>query len=158
MGRFRSTLAPHGSSAPVTGEEIRMAAKAALAQIDPALAKLPNNHPLSLIASDLRRMQTAPDEVLMATNAALTRFLPTQLAHLRLALSAEPVTLSSIPSDFARDWLLPDGRARVQVNPKPEAQTPSGLKLFVQQVTAIAPNAGGSAVTIAALRGAASVA
>jgi uncharacterized protein len=93
-------------------------------------------------------MQIASDEVLMATNAALTRFLPTQLAHLRLALSAEPVTLSSIPSDFARDWLLPDGRARVQVNPKPEAQTPSGLKLFVQQVTAIAPDAGGSAVTI----------
>jgi uncharacterized protein len=144
------TLAPHGSSAPVTGEEIRMAAKAALAQIDPALAKLPKDHPLALIAADLRRMLTAPDEVLMATNAALTRFLPTQLAHLRLALSAEPVTLKSIPADFARDWLLPDGRARVQVNPKPEAHTPSGLKLFVQQVTAIAPNAGGSAVTIIA--------
>ena len=142
------TLAPHGSSAPVTGEQIRMAAKAALAQIDPALTKLPKDHPLTLIAADLRRMQIASDEVLMATNAALTRFLPTQLAHLRLALSAEPVTLSSIPSDFARDWLLPDGRARVQVNPKPEAQTPSGLKLFVQQVTAIAPDAGGSAVTI----------
>ena len=95
-------------------------------------------------------MQTAPDDVLMATNAALTRFLPTQLDHLRLALSAEPVTLQTIPPDFARDWLLPDGRARVQVNPKPEAQTPEGLQLFVQQVRAIAPDAGGSAVTIAA--------
>jgi uncharacterized protein len=142
------TLAPHGSSAPVTAEQIRMATKAALAQIDPALTKLSKDHPLALIAADLRRMQIASDEVLMATNSALTRFLPTQLAHLRLALSAEPVTLSSIPSDFARDWLLPDGRARVQVNPKPEAQTPSGLKSFVQQVTAIAPDAGGSAVTI----------
>ncbi len=58
--------------------------------------------------------------------------------------------MSSIPPDFARDWLLPDGRARVQVNPKPEAQTPNGLKAFVQQVSAIAPDAGGSAVTIAA--------
>ncbi len=144
------TLAPHGSAAPVTAEEIRMAAKTALAQIDPALAKLPKDHPLASIAADLRRMQTAPDDVLMATNAALTRFLPTQLAHLRLALSAEPVTLNTIPPDFARDWLLPDGRARVQVNPKPEAQTPAGLKTFVQQVTAVAPDAGGSAVTIAA--------
>jgi predicted RND superfamily exporter protein len=67
-----------------------------------------------------------------------------------LALTAEPVTLSSIPPDFARDWLLPDGRARVQVNPKPEAQNPRGLKTFVQQVTAVAPGAGGSAVTIIA--------
>jgi hopanoid biosynthesis associated RND transporter like protein HpnN len=144
------TLAPHGSAAPVTAEQIRMAAKAALAQIDPALAKLPKDHPLAQVADDLRRMQTAPDNVLMATDAALTRFLPAQLAHLRLALNAEPVTLSSIPPDFARDWMLPDGRARVQVNPKPDAQTPNGLKAFVQQVSGVAPNAGGSAVTISA--------
>jgi hopanoid biosynthesis associated RND transporter like protein HpnN len=144
------TLEPHGTAAPVTADEIRMAAKAALAQIDPALAKLPKGHPLGLIADDLRRMQTAPDDLLMAANAALTRFLPMQLAHLRLALNAEPITLSSIPPDFARDWVLPDGEARVQVNPKPEAQTPSGLRTFVKQVTAVAPNAGGSAVTIVA--------
>jgi predicted RND superfamily exporter protein len=60
------------------------------------------------------------------------------------------VTISSIPTDFARDWMLPDGRARIQVNPKPEAQTPAGLHTFVQQVTAVAPDAGGSAVTITA--------
>ncbi len=60
------------------------------------------------------------------------------------------MTLKSIPSDFARDWVLPDGQARVQVNPKPEAHTPQGLRTFVRQVSAIAPNAGGSAVTIVA--------
>jgi hopanoid biosynthesis associated RND transporter like protein HpnN len=144
------TLAPHGNAAPVTAEQIRMAAKAALAQIDPALAKLPKDHPLAAVADDLRRMQAAPDDLLMAANAALTRFLPAQLDHLRLALTAEPVTLAAIPPDFARDWLMPDGRARVQVNPKPEAQTPQGLKRFVAQVSAVAPDAGGSAVTIAA--------
>jgi hopanoid biosynthesis associated RND transporter like protein HpnN len=145
-----ATLAPHGSAAPVTAEQIRMAAKTALAQIDPALAKLPKDHPLALVADDLRRMLTAPDNVVMDTDAALTRFLPSQLAQLRLALGAEPVTLDSIPPDFARDWVLPDDRARVQVNPKPEAQTPQGLRTFVQQVSALAPNAGGSAVTIVA--------
>ena len=143
------TLAPHGSAAEVTADQIRLAAKSALAQIEPALAKLPKGHPLVSIADDLRRMQTAPDSVLLATNAALTRFLMSQLDHLRLALTAEPVTLSSIPPDFAHDWVLPDGRARVQVNPKPEAQTPQGLKTFVQEVSAVAPDAGGSAVTIA---------
>ena len=144
------TLSPHGSAAPVTPDQIRLAAKTALAQIDPALAKLPQGHPLALIADDLRQMQTAPDDTLMATNAALTRFLPTELDHLRLALTAEPVTLSAIPPDFARDWLLPDGQARVQVNPKPAAQTPKGLSAFVAQVLAVAPGAGGSAVTITA--------
>jgi hopanoid biosynthesis associated RND transporter like protein HpnN len=144
------TLAPHGTAAPITANQIRMAAQAALAQIDPALAKLPKDHPLASIAGDLRQMLTAPDAVLMATDAALTRFLPTQLARLRLALSAEPVTLASIPGYMARDWVLPGGQARVQVNPRPSAQTPAGLKAFVRQVTAVAPNAGGSAVTIAA--------
>jgi uncharacterized protein len=144
------TLAPRGSAAPITAEQVRMAAKAALGQITPALAKLPKDHPLALIAGDLRQMLTAPDNVLMDTDAALTRFLPGQLARLRLALGAEPVTLSSIPTDFARDWILPDGRARLQVNPKPEVRTPQGLRTFVEQVTAVAPDAGGSAVTIAA--------
>ena len=144
------TLSPHGSAAQVTPDQIRLAAKSALAQIEPAVAKLPQGHPLAQIVDDLRRMETAPDNVLMSTNAALTQFLPMQIAHLRLALSAEPVSLSSIPPDFARDWLLPDGRARVQVNPTPDAHTPQGLRTFVREVTAVAPNAGGAAVTIAA--------
>lgn len=144
------TLSARGPAAPVTAEQIRMAARAALGQIDPALRKLAKDHPLALVADDLRRMQTAPDTVLMATDTALTRFLPDQLAHLRTALGAQPVTLTSIPADFARDWMLPDGRARLQVNPKPEFHTPKGLLEFVRQVVAIAPDAGGSAVTIAA--------
>ena len=66
----------------------------------------------------------------------LTRFLPDQLDNLRTALSAEPVTLASIPPDVSRDWLLPDGRARVQVVSTPQARSSAGLHEFVAQVTA----------------------
>jgi hypothetical protein len=145
-----ATIAPRGPAAPVTPDDIRLAAKAALAQILPALPKLPADHPLVQIADDLKRIQTAPNDVLLAMNAALTRFLPSQLDQLRLSLSAEPVTLASIPADFARDWVLPDGRARVQVNPKPDYHTPAGLRRFVAEVKTVAPDAGGSAVTIQA--------
>jgi hypothetical protein len=65
-------------------------------------------------------------------------------------LSAEPVTLASIPPEITRDWLLPDGRARTQVMSTPQARSSQGLRQFVEQVAAIAPNAGGSAVTIEA--------
>ena len=41
--------------APITPDQIRLAAKSALAQIDPALAKLPKDHPLAAIAADLHR-------------------------------------------------------------------------------------------------------
>jgi hopanoid biosynthesis associated RND transporter like protein HpnN len=144
------TLLPHAPAAPVTPDQIRLAAKTALAQIDPALAKLPKDHPLAAISADLHRLLTAKDEVLLATDRDLTRFLPDQLDRLRSVLSAEPVTLGSIPPDVARDWLLPDGRARVQVLSTPEARSSRGLHRFVDQVTKIAPNAGGSAVTIQA--------
>ncbi len=149
-GILAATLAPRGDSAPVTPDDIRLAAKTALGQIGPALKKLPPGHPLALIAQDLQRIQTAPDDTLMAMNAALTRFLPDQLDNLRLALTAAPVTLATIPADFARDWLLPDGRARVQVNPKAENHSPRGLRQFVTEVRTVAPDAGGSAVTIEA--------
>ena len=144
------TLTPRETAVPITPDMIRLAAKTAQAQIDPALAKLPKDNPLVAIDGDLRQLQTAPDEVMLATDRALTRFLPDQLNHLRTALNAGPVTLQSIPPDVSRDWLLPDGRARMQVISTPEARSSRGLHEFVEQVTAVAPDAGGSAVTIVA--------
>jgi uncharacterized protein len=145
------TMAPPVTPpAPITPDQVRLAAKTALAQIDPALPKLPPNHPLAEIAGDLHRLETASDSVAIATNVALTRFLPEELDRLRTVLNAQPVTLASIPPDVSRDWLLPDGRARVQVMPKNLGKGSRGLQQFVDQVTKISPDAGGSAVTIVA--------
>ncbi len=147
------TLAPRGPSAPITPDQIRLAAKSALAQIDPALPKLTKDHPLVAIAGDLRKLAAADDAMTLAANAALTRFLPDQLNGLRTALGAEPLTLDALPVELTRDWLLPDGRTRVQVLPTDAARTSAGLRAFVNEVTAIAPEAGGSAVTILATAG-----
>ena len=46
------TLLPLSPPAPVTADQVRLAAKTALAQIDPALPKLPQGHSLGLIAAD----------------------------------------------------------------------------------------------------------
>ena len=142
------TLAPPSPAAPVSPADVRLAARAALSQLDPSLPRLPPNHPLAEVAADLRALATAPDATVMAANAALTRFLPDQLARLRLALSAQPVTLAGIPEDIARDWRLPDGRVRVQVAGRPESAGNEGLRAFAEQVQAAVPEAGGSAVTI----------
>ena len=143
------TLTPFNPAPPPTAEQIRAAAKDALAEITPALDKSPDPQ-LAALARELRRLVVAPDNILLAVNEALTRFLPAQLDQLRAALSAAPATLQSIPASLARDWVLPDGRARLQVLPKPAARSTSGLVQFVSEVTAVAPNAGGSAVTIEA--------
>jgi hypothetical protein len=149
----RTILAPTLSAAPpvapITPDQVRMAAKVALSQIDPALPKLPKDHPLAAVDGDLRQLQNAPDDVAMVANNALTRFLPLQLDHLRESLSAGKVTRADIPPDIARDWVLPDGRMRLQVLPKPDLRDAGGIKEFTEDVTRLAPNAGGAAVTIA---------
>lgn len=143
------TLSP-GPSAPVTPGDIRIAIGATQRAINAAKPKLPDGSPLLAIDADLTKLSTESDAQLMAANQALTEFLPMQLATLQTSLSAHPVTLATLPHELTVDWLTPDGQARIQVLPKVSAMNSTGLRAFVNQVTAVAPNAGGSAVTVIA--------
>ncbi len=145
-----STLSPPDVARSPTPAEIRQAASEALKPIERAVPKFPPGHPLAAIAGDLQRLQKANDKTAEQVDEALTRFLPKELGQLNDALEAKPVALDNIPASIARDWVLPDGRARVQVVPKVEASNSAGLRRFVAQVQAKAPDAGGSAVTIVA--------
>ena len=149
-GLLGATLAPHDPPAPITPADLRLAAKTALAQLVPALAKLPPGHPVAAIVADLKQFETAPDATLLAANAALTRFLPTQLDRLRLALDAAPVTEADLPPDIKDDWVAANGQWRVQVSARPAATGMAGLHRFVDEVQAAVPEAGGSAVAIVA--------
>ncbi len=143
------TLSAPPAATPAGPADIRLAAKTALEQIEPALSHVPANSALGPLARALQALTTAPDQVLTAANKALTEFLPAELDQLRLSLSAAKVTLASLPESVKRDWLLPDGRARVQVVPKGISdKTGDQLATFVEQVRSVAPNAGGPAVTI----------
>ncbi len=147
-GLLRATLAPRTPAAPVTAADLRLGATATLKQINAAKARLKPDSPLLAIAADLAALAAAPDQVLLAADAALVRFLPQQLGHLRTSLAAAPVTAESIPPDLARDWRLPDGRVRIQVTPAVEVKGAEALARFVAEVRAVAPEAGGSAVQI----------
>ncbi len=145
---LRATLTPASPAAPVTPADLRLAAGTTAGQITAALPRLPQDSPLRGIDDDLRALAAAPDAVLMAANAALVRFLPLQLERLRLALDAHPVTVADVPPDIRRDWLLADGRARVQVIGTPATHGSRGLRALVAAVRPIAPDAQGTAVTI----------
>lgn len=141
------TLAPHGPTQKVTAADIRLAARAALAQLEPA-SRQPAGVALRPIATDLAAILAAPDATLLDADQALTRFLPLQLSRLRVALAAHAVTEADIPAELARDWRLPDGRVRIQALSTPAARDSAGLHAFTAQVRSIAPDAAGSAVTI----------
>ena len=136
--------------APPDADALREAARACLERLRPALAKLPAGHPLALIAGDLKMLSTSPAPTLLAADAALVRFLPSQLDRLRQALAAGEVAEADIPPDIRRDYVLPDGQARLQVVPKASVAESAVLHRFVSEVQALAPDAGGPAVTIVA--------
>jgi len=70
------------------------------------------------------------------------------LDQLRAALQAAPVTLDQMPADLVRDWTAPDGRARVEVFPKGDADDNALLQRFTAAVRQVAPDATGTTVGI----------
>ncbi len=70
------------------------------------------------------------------------------LGQLRTAMQAGPVTLASLPDDLRRDWVAADGRARIEVFPKGDANDNDTLRRFVAAVRALAPDATGAPVSI----------
>lgn len=132
---------------PLTPDALRAAIADARSAIADAGSALPADSPLRGIDAALARLSHASDATLLAMNQAVSRFLPMQLANLRDALNAGPITLDSLPESIRRNWISPNGRIHIQVSPTTNANDTAGLRRFVDAVQAIAPQAGGSAVT-----------
>ena len=148
-GILAPALQPPTPATAPDAAALRAAAAVTAGQLGPVTDKLPAASPMHAILRDLQAFAHAPDSAVLAANEALVRFLPAQIARLRLALSAHAVTLADVPADLKRDYVLPDGRARIQVVPKPAVSESDALRRFVDQVRGVAPDAGGPAVAIA---------
>ena len=100
------------------------------------------------LAGLLTRLAQADPAIRQQAEAALIEPLRISLYGLSQALTAEPVTLASLPADFKREWLAPDGRARVEVLPGGDPDDTAVLRDFVRAVIAVAPDATGPAVSL----------
>jgi hopanoid biosynthesis associated RND transporter like protein HpnN len=100
------------------------------------------------LAALMRKMATAPPQQREAARVALLPGLKTMLDLLRTSLSAQKTTLASIPADLARDWVTEDGRARIAVSPKGDANDNAVLTRFSKAVQAIDPKATGEPIAI----------
>ncbi len=147
------TLATQTGGPPVTAAQIRAAMQTAHDAILKAKAQLPPDAPLLGIAAAMGQLLTEDDAHIMAMNAAVTRFLPAELSRLNDSLSPQPITQANLPPVIARDWFLPDGQVRVEALPTAAAQTTAGLKKFADAVLAVAPDAGGPAISTIATAG-----
>ena len=147
-GILGATLSPPAISPAPDAAALRQSAHTLADKLQAVLPKLAADDPLRAIASDLGRLQTADDATLLAAQSALLRFLPIQLDRLRTALAAKPVTLADVPADLKRNWMLPDGRARIQVLPRSSVNDSHAIRHFVDVVSDVLPDATGSAVWI----------
>src|SRR6202035_1646648 len=56
--------------------------------------------------------------------------------------------IATLPPDLAREWLLPDGRARVQALPKGDPNDTNVLRNFATAVLRVEPSAAGGAISL----------
>jgi uncharacterized protein len=100
------------------------------------------------LSAVLRKAVAGGADALPVLRGNLVGGLAARLTEMRLALSAEPVTLETLPPDLRRDWVAPDGLARIEVYPKGDASDNEVLRQFVAAVRTVAPEATGAPISI----------
>ncbi len=74
-------------------------------------------------------------------DAVLVWPLRSALETLQASLDVEPVTRQSLPPDLVKDWLTPDGHARVSIAPKEDPGDNEAMRRFARAVLTIEPGA-----------------
>ncbi len=127
-----------------------------------------NEQRLAAVAALINGLRAAPDDLIgeaAGLSAALALFLetpdrlpvleaaimgdlPQELANLRAALTAGPVTLEDLPISISSRYLATDGQALVVVRPEQDLRDPYARAAFVNAVREVWPEVSGEAVTI----------
>jgi uncharacterized protein len=100
---------------------------------------------LSGLLSDLAKADVAARERVEDAIAEPLRF---SLDLLRRELKPQAISAETMPADLAREWVTPDGTARIEVLPKGDPDDTGNVRNFVKAVLAVEPNATGPAVML----------
>jgi len=93
------------------------------------------------LAGLMTRLAKGPPSLRARAAETLIRPLDVDLANLRAALEARPVTEQTLPAGLVADWMTPDGKARLSVTPKAGADDIPAMRAFDRAVLAVAPGA-----------------
>ena len=100
------------------------------------------------LASALTALAKAPPATRDEAERVLVTPLMTTLRQVRNLLSAEHVTLDTLPPALKRDWIAPDGEVRIEARPSGDGNDNAVLHRFVDAVRKVAPEASGAPVFI----------
>ena len=148
-------LAPAVRASPPTAKE-RATALADFRRVLDALRAAGSADPA--LTAALERLAAALDGVastvsgdpgtLIGLEERLLRHLPRALDDLRTALGAQEIGFDDLPETLRRDWMTPDGQARIQVKPLAGFADNAELRRFAEAVLAVEPSASGTPVVI----------
>lgn len=157
MNLFLAPLfVPMRVAQPPSAEEQRAAADGFVVAAD-KFAASPQAGPLKesigRLAAAVRSFMSGPGRSYSKVDAlegALLDGLREQIDKLGEALEARKVTLDDVPEALRRQYLAPDGRARVEILPRADLFDDVALRQFVSEVTAVFPTAIGPPVQLVA--------
>ncbi len=93
------------------------------------------------LAAAMTKLANADPSVRQRAEAVFVQPLKTTLDDLRNLLKAQPITRENLPPALARDWVTPDGLARIDVAPKGDPNNNDVLRTFARAVQTVAPDA-----------------
>jgi hypothetical protein len=140
------TLSPATVKSPPSADETIVAIRKT--RDDVLKVAVSGNYAAQRLAFDLTNALDGGTEILPQLRANLSAGINRRLNELRLALSAEPVSYATLPAELKRDWVTPDGRARIEVFPEGDARNNPVLRAFAAAVRTVAPDATGTPISI----------
>ena len=93
------------------------------------------------LAAAMTALAKADPSVRQRAEAVFVQPLKTTLDDLRNLLKAQAITRANLPPALARDWVTPDGQARIDVAPKGDPNNNEVLRTFARAVQTVAPDA-----------------
>lgn len=134
--------------APPDDAAVVAALRKAAADLAPLRGDGPVQRDTARLAAALARLADGPQ----AGRETFARATLPGLAHLveqvRAILTAQRVTLESLPTELVADWVTPDGRARVELAPRQTTTDETLLfRRFARAVQSVAPDATGLAIS-----------
>ena len=146
---FENTLNPSVDPAPTPAETLAAISKTA-GELSAAAGD--RNSPAAAqarrLATALTALAKAPPAVRDEANRVLAAPLMTTLRQVRDLLSAEHVTLDTLPSSLKSAWVAPDGEVRIEVAPSGDGNDNAVLHRFVDAVRKVVPQATGAPIFI----------
>jgi len=146
---FENTLDPQVDPAPTPAETLAAIDKTA-GELSVAAGdkQTPAAAEARRLATALRALAKAPEAVRDEANSVLATPLLTTLRQVRDLLSAEHVTLDTLPPWLKRTWVAPDGEIRIEVAPSGNSNDNAVLHRFVDAVRKVAPQATGAPIFV----------